>query len=95
MNTRLAALLLSVATFAAAAQPAPDPMAPSITIDCQRPLLPSQQAIARLTGIDNMGQAYAVRTRLMVDTQRACQRNAGLVRLVLARTQATARLAGR
>lgn len=100
MNTRLATLLLavvasSVAAQSAAAQSTPDPMVPTITIDCQRPLLPSQQDIARLTGVDNLGQAYTVRTRLMIDTQRACQRNAGIVQLVLASPKATRRLASR
>ncbi len=95
MNTRLAALVLVVVAPAATAQSAPDPMVPTITIDCQRPLLPSQQAISRLTGVDNAGQAYAVRTRLMIDSQRACQRNAGIVQLVLAHPQAARRLAGR
>jgi hypothetical protein len=100
MNTRLATLLLavvasSVAAQSAAAQSAPDPMVPTITIDCQRPLLPSQKDIARLTGVDNLGQAYTVRTRLMIDTQRACQRNAGIVQLVLANPRATRRLASR
>ncbi|UNK48239.1 hypothetical protein MNR01_10680 [Lysobacter sp. S4-A87] len=95
MNTRLFVLLLAVVAPVAAAQSATDPMSPTITIDCQRPLLPSQQDIARLTGVDNLGQAYAVRTRLMIDTQRACQRNAGIVQLVLANPQAPRRLAGR
>ncbi|MGO4221555.1 hypothetical protein AB4Y64_06825 [Lysobacter sp. TAF61] len=102
MNARNARLtrpaLLALALLvpaAAAAQVADDATAPTITIDCQRPLLPSQQAIARLTGVDNPGQAYAVRTRLMIDTQRACQRSPGIVQLVLARPQQSQRLAGR
>jgi hypothetical protein len=95
MNIRLAVLLVAFVAPAAVAQSAPDAVAPTITIDCQRPLLPSQQDVARLTGVDNLGQAYLVRTRLMIDTQRACQRNAGIVQIVLARPQASRRLASR
>ncbi|RDZ26545.1 hypothetical protein DX914_16285 [Lysobacter silvisoli] len=46
----------------------------ALTVDCQRPALPRQQALAQLTGIDNLGQAYAVRSRLMAQAARACQR---------------------
>ncbi|HEY5852188.1 MAG TPA: hypothetical protein VIT62_15680 [Lysobacter sp.] len=95
MNAVLVLVLAVAVPGAAVAQSVTDAVAPVITIDCQRPLLPSQQAIARLTGLDNPGQAYAARTRLMIDTQRACQGNAVIVQLVLARPPSTQRLARR
>jgi hypothetical protein len=92
-NTRALALLLAAAlpTIAVAAPPE----AVTVMIDCQRPQLPSQQAIARLTGVDNFGQAYAVRARLMVDSQRACQNNVGAVQLTLSAPRAARTLAKR
>jgi hypothetical protein len=77
----MAASALLVAPFATQAEEA---AAGTITVDCARPSLPSQQDIARLTGVDNFGQAYRARARLMVDAQRACQSPIAKVRLVLA-----------
>lgn len=58
---------------------------PSLLIDCARPVLPDQQAVARLTGLDNPGQVYAARARLMAEAGRACHRDgAQQVRIVLA-----------
>ncbi|SFL09560.1 hypothetical protein [Lysobacter sp. cf310] len=65
------AAALALAALPAAATP---PQAATLLIDCERPALPDQQAVARLTGIDNLGQAYAVRARLMAEAGRACQR---------------------
>ena len=79
---RTAAALAFAAAFVSTAASASPPEPATITIDCARPTLPSQQAIARLTGVDNFSQAYAVRARLMGDAKRACQ-SAGKVQLVL------------
>ncbi|HEY5805539.1 MAG TPA: hypothetical protein VIT90_17820 [Lysobacter sp.] len=92
MNTSLAILLLATSAavmpaMAAAAEAPIEPGIQSITVDCQRPLLPSQQAVSRLTGIDNFGQAYAMRARLMSEARRACLRNPGIVRVVVTRPQ--------
>lgn len=77
----LAAALVLIAAPAAATPP----QTVSLLIDCERPALPDQQAVARLTGIDNLSQAYAVRARLMADASRACHRDgAQRVRIVLA-----------
>ncbi|KRD72484.1 hypothetical protein [Lysobacter sp. Root983] len=76
------AAALALAVLPAAATP---PQDATLLIDCARPALPDQQAVARLTGIDNLGQAYAVRARLMVDVGRACRRaGAQRVSIVLA-----------
>ncbi|KRA17071.1 hypothetical protein [Lysobacter sp. Root604] len=87
--------VLSLATaLALAASPAfaTPPQAAALSIDCARPALPDQQAVARLTGIDNLGQAYAVRARLMADVGRACRRaGAQRVRIVLAEQAGDAR----
>jgi uncharacterized protein len=84
----LAAALVLIAAPAAATPP----QAVSLLIDCERPALPDQQAVARLTGIDNLSQAYAVRARLMADASRACHRDgARHVRLVLAPQAGAAR----
>lgn len=88
MNAHLALLALAlVAANAMAAGPQDEALAPTITIDCQRPQLPSQQAVARLTGVDNLGQAYAMRARLMSDARRACLRNPGVDQVVMTRPQ--------
>lgn len=84
MNLATLSLAAALALIAAPAAATP-PQAMSLLIDCERPALPDQQAVARLTGIDNLSQAYAVRARLMADASRACQRaGARQVRLVLA-----------
>lgn len=76
------AAALALAALPAAATP---PQTDTLLIDCERPALPDQHAVARLTGIDNLGQVYAVRARLMADAGRACQRaGAQQVRIVLA-----------
>ena len=83
---KLSALTLTAA-FALAALPAAasPPQTVSLSIDCERPALPDQQQVARLTGIDNLSQTYAVRARLMAEAARACQRvGAEQVRIVLA-----------
>jgi hypothetical protein len=89
-----AAALAFAAGLAPAAATASPPEPVTITIDCARPALPSQQAIARLTGVDNFSQAYAVRARLMGDAKRACQ-SASKVRLVLDAAPEARRLARR
>jgi hypothetical protein len=89
-----ASLLAPIFVLAAPVSPAsaspPQPV--EITIDCARPALPSQAAFARLAGIDNPGQAYAARARLMLRAQRACQPGVARLQVMLepaARDQAT------
>ena len=91
MNTRpltpsrlAAGLLAALAVLVPLGAKAETPAAGSVTVDCARPRLPSQQDVARLTGADNFRQAYTVRARLMVDIQRACQNPVGKVQLVVA-----------
>jgi hypothetical protein len=85
MNASTLAKTLAVAL--AAAMPlsalASPPQPVEITIDCADPGLPSQQAFARFTGIDNFSQAYAARAGFMIRAQRACKRGTGQVRMVL------------
>ncbi len=96
MNAQLALFALAlVAANAVAAGPQDDALAPTIRIDCQRPQLPSQQAVARLTEVDNFGQAYAMRTRLMADARRACLRNPGVDQVDMTRPQPSRWLAER
>lgn len=57
------------------------PGSASLTIDCARPVRPSQGEFARLTGIANHGQAYAARTTVMANVMRACH-GADLVRVI-------------
>ncbi|HSM10572.1 MAG TPA: hypothetical protein VK827_03270 [Lysobacter sp.] len=45
-----------------------------VVIDCQQIRLPSQRAVAALLQIDNFGQAYRARARLMEAAKRACHR---------------------
>lgn len=73
------ALAFSAALSANAAETPP----PSITIDCAHPALPSQAEVASLTGMENFGQAYAERTRLMQQAVRACR--SGVAKVVLVR----------
>ena len=80
MNVRIATCLLlgALPLAAIAAEPA------AIEIDCHAPRLPSQQAVADLLGYHNLGQAYAARSRLMLDAQRSCKQLGGArVRIVL------------
>lgn len=58
------------------------PTTPALRVDCARPVLPAQREVAELVGIANIGQAYAARTRLMQDVQRACKRGVSQVQLV-------------
>jgi len=76
----LALALAATMPLSALASP-PQPV--EIVVDCAHPALPSQQEFARFTGIDNFGQAYAMRARVMIRAQRACKRGAGQVRVVL------------
>lgn len=80
MNLRLLpSTLIALLPLAAAAAPS---QTPAVLVDCARPVLPTQRAVAEMAGIANLGQAYALRTRLMLDVQRACKSGAGQVRLV-------------
>ena len=45
-----------------------------LEIDCQQVVMPSQHAIAALTGLDNLGQVYDARRRLVLEAQRVCKR---------------------
>ena len=76
----LALALAAALPLSALASP-PQPI--EITVDCAHPALPSQREFARFTGIDNFGQAYDMRAKVMVRAQRACKRGAGQVRVVL------------
>lgn len=80
MKTTALALALTLAALplCALAESAPA----TITIDCAHLTMPSQQAVARLTGIDNLTQAYAARTRLMINVQRSCKQAGGTIVLV-------------
>lgn len=83
--TVVLALLPGIALAAAAGpEPAPAPAVTGIAIDCARVVVPSQRAVSELLGIDNFGQAYRARERLMVNAMRDCQRP-GMARLLLVR----------
>lgn len=84
MNARILILALASVLPLAASATQPQPESTTILIDCANPTLPSQQQVARLTGHDNLGQVYNARTRLMVNSQRLCQRGVDEVHLVLA-----------
>ncbi|MEO6076624.1 MAG: hypothetical protein ABIP56_07440 [Dokdonella sp.] len=81
MKTQIAAVVFAaiLPICAQASQPQPIPM----IIDCAHPALPSQQDVARFTGIDNFAQAYATRARLLQQTSRECRRGVASVTLVL------------
>lgn len=89
---RLAALALFVAPAWASPPPSGD-----LVVECDPIRLPSQISIARATGLHNIGQAYAARTRLMARVRQECQREGvSRVRLVQAGDPDVARpLAGR
>ena len=84
MNTPTSTLILALALAAALPSNAAEPPAqtPGIIIDCARPVLPSQDEVSSLTGIENFGQAYAERGRLMQQGLRACKRGAKQVVIV-------------
>lgn len=84
MNASTSALILVLALTAALPANAAEPTAqtPGIVIDCAAPALPSQQEVSVLTGIENYGQAYAARARLMQQGLRACKRGAKHVVIV-------------
>lgn len=71
MNAWTLLLVFAAALPTAAAASPPQPV--DVVIDCDRPALPTQRDVARLTGIDNFTQAYGMRGRLMAEAQRACQ----------------------
>lgn len=71
MNAKTLVLTLFVAVPLAAAAAPP---VSALTVDCDRPSLPSQRAVAEFAGIANFTEAYAARKRLMLDAQRACKR---------------------
>ena len=76
---RLALLLGAAWSGVAMASP---PQEERIELDCAHIALPSQVAVARLTGYDNIGQAYAARAKLVAEGQRVCQRE-GVARVHL------------
>lgn len=84
MNASTSTLILALALIAALPANAAEPQAqtPGIVIDCAAPALPSQQDVSTLTGIDNFGQTYAARNRLMQQGLRACKRGAKHVVIV-------------
>lgn len=84
MNASTSTLILALALTAALPSNAAESPAqkPGIVIDCARPALPSQEEASTLTGIENFGQAYAARSRLMQQGLRACKRGAKHVVIV-------------
>ena len=80
MNSRLplsVALLLAAGVLPALAQDdvpsLPAVQAVRFVADCAHPALPRQREVADWTGLDNFGQVYAARGRLMLGIARACQ----------------------
>lgn len=52
--------------------------------DCAHPSLPSQRRVGEWTGLQNFGQVYAARERLMAGIGRVCQRpGVGRVQVVM------------
>ena len=66
-------LMLAFAAVLPATATASPPQPIDVTVDCDRPALPTQHDVSRLTGIDNFTQAYDTRVRLMAEAHRACQ----------------------
>jgi hypothetical protein len=55
-----------------------------VRVDCAHRVLPSQAEVSAGLGLDNFGQAYQARTRLLNVVNRACkQAGGGRVELVL------------
>jgi hypothetical protein len=69
MNAKAFALILVALPLTALAAESSE----RIAYDCAHPVLPTQQQVARLTGIDNFTQAYAARTRLLLNAERSCK----------------------
>ena len=69
-KTLIAALLAAALPLAATVSHAQE----NLTITCARPHLPSQQAVGTLLGLNNFGQVYSARDRLMQDIHRACRK---------------------
>lgn len=78
--TPLLSLFAALLPLAGIASPSQAP--PALLLDCARPALPNQRAIAEFAGVASFSQTYALRERLMQDVRRACKRGAGQVRLV-------------
>lgn len=78
ISLALSALLLA-SGFSGAAQAA----ASSLTIECANPRLPRMADVSALTGIDNVGAAFAMREKLMHQATRLCHNpQVALVRFV-------------
>ncbi len=74
----LSALLLAGGSFGAA-QAAES----SLTIDCADPRLPHMADVSAVTGIDNVGAAFAMREKLLHQATRLCHNpQVALVRFV-------------
>lgn len=82
MNASTSALILALTAVSPLSAAELPTQAPGIVIDCARPSLPSQDEVSSLTGIENFGQAYAARNRLMQQGLRACKRGAKHVVIV-------------
>lgn len=79
------AAVLAIAPAPAFAQDTLPPIqvAPYVA-DCARPSLPTQRQVGEWTGLQNFGQVYAARERLMADIGRACRRpGVGHVKVVI------------
>jgi hypothetical protein len=48
-----------------------------VRVDCAKRVLPSQAEVSAGLGLDNFGQAYQARTRLLNVVNRACKQAAG------------------
>ncbi len=71
-KTVLIAALAAALQLAAASSQAQG----NLTISCTSRHLPSQQAVGRTLGLNNFGQVYVARERLMQDVERACRKGA-------------------
>ena len=54
----------------------------SLDFDCPLRVLPSQQVVGRVLGLDNFWQTYRARDRLMQRVRAACAQGAGAVRVL-------------
>ena len=88
-RARAMAVAPAIVLMAVAVHAAPPATGEELTFDCAQMALPSQAAVAALTGQHNFTQVYATRTRLMVQVRQAC-RQTGTATVRLVRREATA-----
>lgn len=91
MNRSLLLVALScLSTAATAAIPTVEVGPASLTVACADPQLPRQAEVGRVLGINNAGETYAARSRLMVSVRQACK--GGQSHLLVRRDAATDRI---